>query len=253
MIELSHVTRTYGDLVAVNDLSFQVSRGEIVALLGANGAGKTTALRMIATLIRPDHGTITVAGIGTQEDPIAVRRKLGYQTGDTGLYERLTPVEFLQYAGELHMMDRSTLRRQIDSVVERFGISEFAHRPCGTLSTGQKQRVTLARTILHNPPVLVLDEPTNGLDIVSSSFILTTIRELAAAGTAVLFSTHIMGEVELVADRIVIIDHGAHQATGTLRELLDRTQCAHLSQAFLSILDTVKTGDAERPTPELDA
>ena len=236
MIEVEHVTRSYGDTVAVSDLSFTVHPGEVVGLLGPNGAGKTTTLRMIATLLMPDAGHVRVRGHDAVREPLAVRASLGYQTGDTGLYGRLTPREFLRYFGRLHRMPRPALEARIDELVDDFEMHDFADRPCSGLSTGQKQRVTLARTILHDPPVLVLDEPTSGLDLVSSAFILDTIRRSAAAGRAVLFSTHIMSEVELLCDRVVLIDRGVARARGSVDELLALSGEPQLSRAFLSLV-----------------
>jgi len=236
MIEVEGVTRSYGDTVAVDDLSFVVRPGEVVGLLGPNGAGKTTTLRMIATLLKPDRGVIRVQGHDVVHEPLAVRAALGYQTGDTGLYGRLTPREFLRYFGRLHRMPKAELEDRIDTLVHDFDIGEFADRPCSGLSTGQKQRVTLARTVLHDPPVLVLDEPTSGLDLVSAAFILQTIRRFAASGRAVLFSTHIMSEVELLCDRVVLIDRGVARARGTVDDLLRQSGEPQLSRAFLALV-----------------
>ncbi len=237
MIEVEGISRRFGDVQAVSDLSFRVERGEIVGLLGPNGAGKTTALRILATLLTPDTGTVRVDGVDALADPVEARSRLGYQTGDTGLYERLTPREFLRYFGQLHGIAKAPLESRLSTLVDAFGVSEFADRPCSTLSTGQKQRVTLARTMLHDPPAIVLDEPTSGLDIVSSAFILDRLREAAANGHAVLFSTHVLSEVELLCDRVVVIHRGRERASGTIEELLELTGEAQLSRAFLSLVD----------------
>lgn len=244
MIEVERVCRSYGPLKAVDDVSFAVGRGQIVALLGPNGAGKTTLLRMLATLIRPDRGHVRIAGHDVVDDPQAVRAALGYQTGDTGLYGRLTPTEFLQYFADLHQIDSAVARERIPQLIDDFGIAEFARRPCSTLSTGQKQRVVLARTLIHDPPVVVLDEPTSGLDILSSAFILQSIRTLAQQGRAVLFSTHILSEVELLCDRIVLMHRGRHIAEGTLPEVLALGHAPTLSHAFLEV---IRQADAAHP------
>ncbi len=237
MIVVENVTKHFDDFVAVDDVSFTVNPGEIVGLLGPNGAGKTTTLRMLATLLQPTSGKVVIDGVDTRSDPIEVRRRIGYQTGDTGLYDRLTPVEFLTYFGRFHRMPTKHLNDAVAKVVQDLDITEFKDRQCGKLSTGQRQRVTLARTLLHDPGTLILDEPTNGLDIVSSSFIVSTLRRAADAGKAVLLSTHIMGEVELTCDRIVIIDRGRIRASGTREDLLTQTGTTTLTHAFLAVIE----------------
>jgi sodium transport system ATP-binding protein len=244
-IEVHDVVRHYGSVRAVDGISFQVNQGEVVGLLGPNGAGKTTTLRMLATLIAPDRGRVSVAGHDAVEEPLKVRASLGYQTGDTGIYGRLTPTEFLRYFGQLHHIPKLTLDDRIRTLVAQFGIDEFDDRLCGNLSTGQKQRVSLARTLLHNPPVVVLDEPTSGLDLVSSQFILDQMRSLADQGHAVLFSTHIMGEVELICDRVVLINRGVVIARGSVDDLKSAAGASSLSRAFL---DLVQRDDKERAT-----
>lgn len=245
-IVVEHVSRSYGEVRAVRDVSFRVRPGEVVGLLGPNGAGKTTTLRMLATLIPPDEGRALVGGHDVVADPLAVRTVLGYQTGDTGLYGRLTPPEFLRYFGELHGIAKATLEERIARLVDEFDISPFAERLCGNLSTGQKQRVTLARTLLHDPPVVVLDEPTSGLDIVSAQFILDTLSRLAAEGRAVLFSTHIMSEVELVCERAIIIHRGRVIADDRLAGLVAGVEAPNLARAFLRWIerDDLATGAA---------
>lgn len=237
MIEVEHVTRRFANVMAVDDLSFTVARGEVVGLLGPNGAGKSTMLRMIATLLKPDSGSIRVDGADVATDAQRVRSRLGYQTGDTGLYGRLTPREFVRYFGTLHDISPDILENRIAALVDELDLHSFADRACSTLSTGQKQRVNLARTLVNDPPVLVLDEPTSGLDIVSSASLLETMKGLARQNRAVLFSTHIMSEVEILCDRVVVIDKGRRLADGTIAELLERTGQNNLSRAFLSLVD----------------
>jgi sodium transport system ATP-binding protein len=236
MIQFEAVRRTFDDFVAVDDLSFEVHPGEVVGLLGPNGAGKTTALRMLATLIKPTSGRILVQGRDTVADSLAVRHVLGYQTGDTGLYGRLNPIEFLRYFGQLHGMSRQTIQERTHTLIDQLDMGTFANKLCATLSTGQKQRVSLARTLLHDPPVLVLDEPTNGLDIVSSHFVVDALRHAAAQGKAVIFSSHIMSDVELASDRLVIVHHGRLIATGTIPDIIAEQSASSLSQAFLKLV-----------------
>jgi len=235
-IIVDSVRRSYGDLVAVDDLSFDVNAGEVVGLLGPNGAGKTTTLRMLATLLQPDAGTLSVAGHDTVTAPLDVRAKLGYHTGDTGLYQRLKPLELLRFFADMHSMPRATRDARVQALADMFDLHGFTEQRCATLSTGQQQRVSLARALVHDPPVVILDEPTSGLDIVSSQVILNTMRRAAADGRAVLFSTHIMSDVELVCDRVIIMHRGAMLAQGTVADLLEQTGTDQLSRAFLALI-----------------
>ena len=233
VVEVRDMVRRYGDLVAVDGISFEVRAGEIFGLLGPNGAGKSTALRVLATLIRPDEGEALVCGFDTTRDVEQVRRRIGYQTGDTKLYERLTPVEFLRYFGELHAMAPALLKRRIEALVELLGIGDYRKRRCGSLSTGQQQRVSIARALLHDPDVLILDEPTSGLDIISSQFILDFLRGARAEGKAIVYSTHIMSEAELLCDRLGLLYKGRLLRVGTLASLLADTGTDSLARAFL--------------------
>jgi len=221
-ISVENVTRSYGEFVAVDDVSFHVEAGEVVGLLGPNGAGKTTTLRMLATLLEPDAGTVRVGGYDVGVEPLVVRAHIGYQTGDTGLYGRLTAVEFLRYFGRLHDMAPDALEQRIETLVADFDMEDFAEQRCETLSTGQKQRVGLARALLHDPPVLVLDEPTAGLDIVSSQFVMRTLEAARDEDRAILFSTHILSEVELVCDRVLVLHQGRIIARGTVGEIIEQ-------------------------------
>ena len=228
--------RCYGALVAVDALDMDVAPGEVVGLLGPNGAGKTTALRMLATLLRPDGGVASVGGCDVAKEPLAVRKSLGYLTGDTGLYGRLTPEELLRYFGRLHGMDDKALSEAIEREVHRLGIEPFRRRRCEALSTWQKQRVSIARAFLHDPSVLILDEPTSGLDIVAARDVLAIFRAAADEGKAVLLSTHVMAEVELICDRAVILHEGVVRAEGTLQALTEVSGASTLSQGFFALL-----------------
>jgi sodium transport system ATP-binding protein len=236
VIVIENVSRSYGEVRAVQDVSFTVEPGQVVGLLGPNGAGKTTLLRLLATLLKPDTGKISVSGFDVVDDPLAVRARLGYETGDTGLYSRLKPAEFLRYFGRLQSIPKQQLEARIAVLQSEFDMGEFADRLCGNLSTGQKQRVSLARALLSDPPVLVLDEPTVGLDIVSAGFIIQALRRAAENGRAVLFSTHILSEVELICDRVVILHRGCVLAYSTVPEILEQTGQTRLSKAFLSLI-----------------
>ena len=232
----SGLQRRFGDFVAVSGLDLAVAPGQVVGLLGPNGAGKTTALRMLATLLQPSAGRAWVAGHDVVAEPLAVRRSVGYLTGDTGLYGRLSPIELLTYFGRLHDLDRRRLRDRIDELVVTAGLLEFASKRCDALSTGQRQRVSIARAVLHDPPVLILDEPTSGLDILAARDILGFFRSEADRGKAVLLSTHIMAEVELICDRAAVIHQARVRVEGTLDELRALAGASSLSAGFLRLL-----------------
>jgi sodium transport system ATP-binding protein len=236
LIELDHLTKRYGDLVAVRDLSLRVAPGEVYALLGANGAGKTTALRCLATLLRPTSGTARIAEYDAVREPLEVRRRLGFLAASMGLYQRLTPRELLRYFARLNGIDGEAAERRVEEGVEAFGLGEFADRLCGKLSTGQRQRVSIARAVVHDPPALVLDEPTLGLDVLSSESIFRFVEGARARGRAVVFSTHQMSEVELLADRVGVIAGGRLAAEGTVDELMAAAGEPNLARAFLRIV-----------------
>ena len=236
MIELDGLTKTYGDLVAVEDLSLRVAEGEVYALLGANGAGKTTALRCLATLLRPTSGTARIAGFDAVRQPLEVRRRLGFLAASMGLYQRLSARELLRYFARLNGLGREEAERRVEEGVEAFVLGEFADRLCGKLSTGQRQRVSIARAVVHDPPALVLDEPTLGLDVLSSEAIFRFIADARSRGRAVIFSTHQMSEVELLADRVGIIAGGRLVAEGTAEEIVAGAGEHNLARAFLRIV-----------------
>lgn len=199
-------TKNY--LTAVENISFVCRPGRVFSLLGPNGAGKTTILRMIATMLKPSSGRIMVGGHDTVSEPESVRGRIGFLTGTTGLYARLTPHEIISYYGELHGMEKTRLRKRMDELFFTLGIEGFANRRIGSLSSGMKQKVSIARTMIHDPDVLVFDEPTVGLDVVTSKSIITLIRGCRDEGKTVVFSTHIMGEVSILSDDLAIIHMG---------------------------------------------
>ncbi len=227
------LVKHFGAVAAAQDVSLCVHAGEVVGLLGPNGAGKTTILRMIAGILPPDSGYVHIDGKDMASDPLAAKQVIGFHSGDTQLYHRLTAREALQYFGRLYGMDEQALKARIDQLVEQLEMSSFVSRPCNTLSSGQKQRANIARAFLHHPDLLILDEPTNALDVVSGRFIVEAIRREKAAGRAVLFSTHIMGEAEYLCDRIALLHQGRIVDEGTLPELLERSGCDNLTDAFL--------------------
>ncbi|MCB9553629.1 MAG: ATP-binding cassette domain-containing protein [bacterium] len=238
MIEVRHLVKSFHRperVVAVDDVGFSCAPGEIVGLLGPNGAGKTTTLRILATLLVPDAGTATVAGHDVVRAPDAVRRSIGYLSASTGLYPRLTARETLVYFAELHEVDAPAKRA--DALIERFEIGAFAHVRCDRLSTGMKQKVSIARAIVHDPPVLIFDEPTLGLDVLVAQTLLAFIEERRAAGRTVLFSTHVMREAERLCDRIAIIHQGRILAEDTLAGLQAKTGEAELEQVFVRLVE----------------
>ncbi|MFQ5535843.1 MAG: ABC transporter ATP-binding protein [Gemmatimonadota bacterium] len=236
MIHLAKLTKTFGSLVAVDHLSLRVAAGETYALLGPNGAGKTTALRCLATLMRPVEGTVRVAGFDALARPLEVRRRMAFLAASMGLYPRLTARELVAYFGRLHGLEGEDLERRLNHVVEVFDLTDFQHRLCGRLSTGQRQRVALARALVHDPPVLILDEPTLGLDLISGGAIHAFMRRERERGKAVLFSTHQMEEVELLADRVGVMARGRLVAEGTPREIMEAAGAPDLTRAFLTLV-----------------
>jgi sodium transport system ATP-binding protein len=225
-----------GRVEALCGLDLECRQGEIFGLLGPNGAGKTTTLRVLATLLAPTSGTARVDGIDVAADPLEVRRRIGFLSGTTGLYPRLTPRETLAYFGKLHGIEPAELARRIDAMLDRFTMREYADARCESLSTGQKQKVSIARAVLHDPPVLILDEPTTGLDVLASASMIEFIESRRAAGTCVLFSTHVLSEAERLCDRIGIIFRGRLLASGTIAELSQRTGKTWLADVFLEIV-----------------
>ncbi len=237
MIEVRNLGKRFGSKWAVHHLNLKLKEGEIYGLLGPNGAGKTTTLRMIANLLDPTEGEIEVGGLKAQEAPLEVKRKIGFLTGNTALYDRLTPREMLRFFGQLHGMKRDLLEERIEHLKGELDLGDFLDRQSATLSTGQRQRVNIARALIHQPEILILDEPTSGLDIISADFILGTIRENAEKGRTILFSTHILAEIELLCDRIGILHRGHLIEEGTLSEILEKTKKESLANAFLSLIE----------------
>ena len=221
---------------AVREASFEVSAGEILGLLGPNGAGKTTLLRMLGTIITPTSGEIVIDGRPSSTNPDDARRKIGFLSGNTKLYGRLTGRELLRYFGRLYGMDDGAIAARTEELIARLEMREFVDRRCDTFSTGQTQRVSIARVILHDPLILILDEPTLGLDIMSSRTILDFIRDAKQRGHSIIFSTHYMTEAEALCDRIALMHRGRILALGAPSELLERTGQRDLQNAFLTLV-----------------
>ena len=222
LIELRQLFKAYGAVQALRDFSLAVPEACLFGLLGPNGAGKTTAMRILATLLGPDQGSVKVAGVDALEDPRAVRRLLGYVAQEVAIDKILTGRELLQLQGDLYHLGRSDRNRRIDDLIDRLAMAEWIDRRCGTYSGGMRRRLDLAAGLLHRPRLLVLDEPTVGLDIESRSAIWELLRQLVADGTSVLLSSHYLEEVEALADRMAIIDAGTVIAEGVPEELKRR-------------------------------
>lgn len=227
-------TRSRGRVRAVDGLSFSVEAGEVYALLGPNGAGKTTTLRILATLMRADAGTIQVDGIDHARQPLAVRQRLAYVPAEAGLPEKLTPREVVTLFARIQGVRDA--RRRTATLLEELGASEYADALCSDLSTGMKRRVVLARALIHEPKVLLLDEPTDGLDVPGRRDVLDMVRSQAASGRAVIISSHIMGEVERTADRLGMMRSGKMVVEGTLSEVLAFADTDDLADAFVTLL-----------------
>ena len=243
MIEIQNISKTFyhangREVQAVRDVSFDAGPNEIFGLLGPNGAGKTTLLRMLAAIIKPDTGVCKIAGLDSQKHPEEIRSKIGFLSGNTKLYKRMTAREVLKYFGKLNSMADQEINDRIEEVVDILDMSEFINRRCETFSTGQMQRTSIARVIIHDPEVLILDEPTLGLDIMSSQAIINFIRNARKQGRTVIFSTHYMTEAEALCDRIGLIHNGKIMTIGSREELYTQTGTDNLQEAFLSIVNS---------------
>ncbi len=228
--------RHRGTFRAVDGVSFECKGGEVLGLLGPNGAGKTTTLRILSTVLLPTEGKATIAGHDCVKDPVGVRGSLGFLSANTGLYPRLTPRETLAFFGRLHHLPEELIEARVEELLDLFDLKDIAGRRCEKLSTGQRQRVSLARTLVHDPPVLILDEPTTGLDILGTSAAMAFLQEKRAEGRAILFSTHVMPEAEKLCDRIAILHRGRILATGTLEGLRVQTGRCYLEDIFHVLL-----------------
>jgi len=235
MIEIRELRKKFGSIEAVRDVSFSAADGTIVGLLGPNGAGKTTTLRMLSGLMRPDAGTIRVDNADVVADPIGVQTHMGLLPDSRGLYPRLTPVEHIEYFGRLHGIDGPALTTRTKALVTRLDLTEIADRRVSGFSQGERTKVALARALVHQPRNVILDEPTNGLDVMSTRAMRALIRELRREGCCVLFSSHIMQEVSALCDRIVVIAQGKVTADGTPDELRKITGRDSLEDAFVSL------------------
>jgi sodium transport system ATP-binding protein len=225
---------------AVSDVTFMCKPGRVFSLLGANGAGKTTTLRMIATMLHPSSGTILVNNHDVIREPEKVRASLGFLTGSTQLYDRLTPLEQVKYVADLHGVPREEFRRRRDEIFAALEMGSFADRRIGKLSTGMKQKVSIARTLIHDPDVLVLDEATAALDVVASRAIVELIRDARNRGKTVLFSTHRLGEVGQLSDDLALIHRGRLLYSGTYEDFTKQMKAPTLEDEFIRRIEEVE-------------
>ena len=250
MIHVENLSKSFADLrrgsvVALDNVSFDVAPGKIFGLLGPNGAGKTTCLRILGTVLRPSSGLAIVAGRNVALEPSAVRANIGYMSGSTGLYDRMTAWEHVEYYGRLYAMPEGKLQSRLEELFTTLQMNDFRDVPAAKLSTGMKQKVSIARTIIHDPPVMIFDEPTSGLDVLVARSLLQTIATLRNQGKCIIFSTHIMREVEKLCDEIAIIDKGRILAHGSVADLERQHGQSDMEELFFELIsrhDALHTG-----------
>lgn len=244
MIRVSNLCKTFhekkrGEIKAVDNVSFEVNPGEIFGLLGLNGAGKTTTLRILAGIFQPDSGTALIDNIDILTYPEKAKSRLGFMTGSTGLYGRLKAVEMIQYFGRLYGMTKAETVKRTNELIGLLKLDEYAEVKCDKLSTGNKQKVSIARTLIHDPQVIILDEPTSGLDVITSRALVDFIYKEKARKKAIIFSTHVMHEAQKLCDRIGIIHYGRIIAIGTPSELNANAGCNDLDDTFVKLVESL--------------
>ncbi|HEX3046368.1 MAG TPA: ATP-binding cassette domain-containing protein [Bacillota bacterium] len=241
MLQIQGLTKRFTEITAVNDLSFTVSPGEIFGLLGENGAGKTTTLRMLATMLTPSAGTAVFDGLDINREPEKVRARLGILFGgETGLYDRLTVAENISYFGELNDMNPKEIKEKTNRLAQIFGMTEYLNRNAGKLSKGMKQKVAFARSIIHNPDLMLFDEPTAGLDVGATRDVQQFIMDCKKEGKTIVFSSHSMTEVEKLCDRIGIIHRGKLVDIGTIQDFKIKYKNANLEEIFVGLVGESK-------------
>ncbi|MGC2388290.1 MAG: ATP-binding cassette domain-containing protein [Candidatus Acidiferrum sp.] len=249
MIEARSLSKRFqdkkrGEIRAVDGVSFTCEPGRIYGLLGATGAGKTTTLRMLATILEPTDGTAIINGFDVVEQPEKVRANVGFLSTATALYPRLTAQEMVEYFGRLNGLDEPTLKKRIDDIFQRLNMNDFRDRRCDKLSTGQKQKTSIARTLVHDPAVMIFDEPTTGLDVMTARTIIGFIADCRDRGKTVIFSTHIMSEVERLCDHIGIIHGGKLLEEGTLTELRAKHNEHNLEEIIVKVVGPLANAEA---------
>ncbi|THC42787.1 ATP-binding cassette domain-containing protein [Massilia sp. Mn16-1_5] len=238
MIEVTDIHKRFGAVHALAGVSFTAADGRTTALLGPNGAGKTTLMRTLVGLLSRDRGMVSIDGIDPAADPLGARRNIGLLTDQFGLYERLSTREYLRYFGRINGMDKAAIARRIDEVTELLGLDDILDRPCRGFSQGQRIKVALARTLLHRPRNLLLDEPTRGLDVMSTRALRRALAAMRAEGCCIILATHVMQEVTQLCDDVIVIAKGQTVAQGSPQELCRQTGIASLEDAFVHLVGT---------------
>ena len=242
MIHVENLTKDFADLkrgrvTALDSVSFDVHEGEVFGLLGPNGAGKTTCLRILSTVLKPTSGVATIDGHDCGASPEAVRSRIGFMSCNTGIYDRMTAWEMVEYFGRLYGMDGDALRERMEHVFHILQMDEIRDLLGSKMSTGMKQKVSIARTIVHDPPVMIFDEPTSGLDVLVARNVLQTIDRLRDEGKCIIFSTHIMREVEKLCERIAVIHRGRILAVGSVKELAEKYDQPDMEELFFELIE----------------
>jgi sodium transport system ATP-binding protein len=255
MIQISHLSKSFtlnrqqkkelgtnqSSVLAVDDISFECLPGRVHALLGPNGAGKTTTLRMLSTIFKPTKGAIIIDNIDAVKNPQEARKHIGFLTGSAGLYARLTPNELIAYFGELYGVSKNDIEMRKKKLYDLLDMHDFQNKRIGKLSTGMKQKVSICRTMIHDPQVVIFDEPTSGLDVITAENIIQLIRDCKNQGKTVIFSSHIMGEVDLLCDDITIIHKGKVLFNDTMEAFRAQQQAPNLTAEFIRIVHDQKT------------
>lgn len=245
MLEVRNVTKKFvkknknnqlEEFLADNNISFTAKEGEVVGIIGPNGAGKTTLLRMIAGIMEPTSGEVLIDSKTHQEDMIGIKKKIAFLSGNTKLYKDISPYELLEMTGSYYEVDKKTLEKRIKAIVKKFNMESFLHQKIATLSTGQYQRTSIARCLVHNPEYYILDEATSGLDVISSKSILDFIKEVKEENKCIIYSTHYMEEAENICDKIVMINKGKVIAQGTPTEICKKTKTTNLRDSFFALI-----------------
>lgn len=245
MLEVRNVTKKFikknknnqvEEFKADDNISFTAKEGEVVGIIGPNGAGKTTLLRMIAGIMEPTSGEVLIDNKTHQEDMIGIKKKIAFLSGNTKLYKDISPYELLEMTGSYYEVDKKTLEKRIKAIVKKFNMESFLHQKIATLSTGQYQRTSIARCLVHNPDYYILDEATSGLDVISSKSILDFIKEVKEENKCIIYSTHYMEEAENICDKIVMINKGKVIAQGTPTEICKKTKTTNLRDSFFTLI-----------------
>jgi len=241
MIHVEHLTKSFRDLrrgqvMAVDNISFDVAPGEVFGLIGPNGAGKTTSMRILCTVLKPTDGVVQLAGYDVVKQPSDVRRNIGFLSASTAIYDRMTAWELVEYFAQLYGLEGERLKTRMEEVFTALRMNDFRDVLGAKMSTGMRQNVSIARAIVHDPPILIFDEPTMGLDVLVARAVLQNIERLRELGKCIVYSTHIMREVEKLCDRVAIVSRGKILATGTLQQLREQYEQVDLEELFFALV-----------------